>query len=582
MVFNEHSKIGSIWRSVEARNVLLKYIPQLADNPNTLSMPKMFTVPQYAAFNDRSLAWPEGTLQQLMKELSLIADESLANINKSATQDCTDRTDEAVSIVMKAPSSATKWGVYEIHLTGPSQGNPYTEIALSAEFKQGERIVAATGFYDGDGVYKIRFMPDEVGEWTFATSSSYGRLNGLDGRFDCLPADADNHGPVRVRDTFHFGYADGTPYIPIGTTCYAWTHQGEELEEQTLRTLAASPFNKLRMCVFPKAYRFNTNEPTHYPFAGSLEEGWNYSRFNPLFFQHLDKRIEELGQIGIEVDLILFHPYDRWGFAEMTRSQDDHYLRYIVSRLSAYRHIWWSLANEYDFMWAKEDADWDRFGGIVSELDPYGHLLSNHNGSRFYDFHKPWITHCSIQRVDIYKTAEETTEWRERWRKPIVIDECAYEGNVDQGWGNITGQEMVRRFWEGAIRGGYVGHGETYMHPDDIIWWAKGGELHGTSPARISFLRSVMEKGPEGGLNPLPFEWDVSCAGVEDEYYLFYFGFNQPAFRAFQLRPGPAFHVEVLDTWNMTVERLEGTYEGSFRIDLPGRPYMAVRMIRSE
>jgi hypothetical protein len=51
-----------------------------------------------------------------------------------------------------------------------------------------------------------------------------------------------------------------------------------------------------------------------------------------------------------------------------------------------------------------------------------------------------------------------------------VIDECAYEGDIDQGWGNITGEEMVRRFWEGAVRGGYVGHGETYLHPEDILW----------------------------------------------------------------------------------------------------------------
>ncbi len=104
-----------------------------------------------------------------------------------------------------------------------------------------------------------------------------------------------------------------------------------------------------------------------------------------------------------------------------------------------------------------------------------------------------WVTHCSIQRVDIYRTAENTNEWREQYRKPIVIDECAYEGNIDYGWGNITGEEMVRRFWEGAIRGGYVGHGESYLHQDDILWWSKGGKLHGTSPERIGFLRRILE-----------------------------------------------------------------------------------------
>lgn len=32
---------------------------------------------------------------------------------------------------------------------------------------------------------------------------------------------------MTVRHTYHFGYADGTPYCPVGTTCYAWAHQGD-------------------------------------------------------------------------------------------------------------------------------------------------------------------------------------------------------------------------------------------------------------------------------------------------------------------------------------------------------------------
>ncbi len=124
-----------------------------------------------------------------------------------------------------------------------------------------------------------------------------------------------------------------------------------------------------------------------------------------------------------------------------------------------------------------------------------------------------------MQRVDVYRTAENTDQWRERWGKPVVIDECAYEGDIDQGWGNITGEEMTRRFWEGAVRGGYVGHGETYLpvaaggatdvasaadDDPEVLWWAKGGELHGTSPARIGFLDMLLAEAPDGVWDPLP------------------------------------------------------------------------------
>ena len=46
-----------------------------------------------------------------------------------------------------------------------------------------------------------------------------------------------------VSHVFHFAYEDGTPYYSIGTTCYVWALQREELQEQTLATLKDSAFN---------------------------------------------------------------------------------------------------------------------------------------------------------------------------------------------------------------------------------------------------------------------------------------------------------------------------------------------------
>ncbi|MEH7377504.1 DUF5605 domain-containing protein [Neobacillus drentensis] len=89
-----------------------------------------------------------------------------------------------------------------------------------------------------------------------------------------------------------------------------------------------------------------------------------------------------------------------------------------------------------------------------------------------------------------------------------------------------------------------------------------------------------MEEGPKDGLNPLQMSWDAPTAGIPDEYYLFYYGFNQPRFREYRMKPGTKYKVEVIDTWIMTINELEEIYEGKFRIELPGRQYMAVRMSR--
>ncbi|AQR97279.1 DUF5605 domain-containing protein [Clostridium saccharoperbutylacetonicum] len=487
-----------------------------------------------------------------------------------------------------------KWGLYETSFKGPKEGNPFLEVELTAVFKHKDSLVEVNGFYDGEGIYIVRFMPDIIGEWNFVTSCNIEALNGLTGSFKCVEPLSNNHGPVRVINQFHFEYTDGTPHYSFGTTCYAWIHQSMELQRKTLETLKTSPFNKIRMCVFPKHYDYNHNEPLLYPYEGSLERGFDFTKFNPEFFRHLERRILDLQELGIECDLILFHPYDRWGFSNMGKENDGLYLKYIVSRLAHFRNIWWSMANEYDLfidyatrIQIKTMEDWERLAHIVQMNDPYQHLRSIHNCMKMYDYRRPWITHCSIQRTDVVKTSEYTNEWRDQYGKPVVIDECTYEGNINHGWGNITGQEMTRRFWEGVLRGGYVGHGETYVHPKDILWWSHGGELHGTSPSRIAFLRKIVESAP-GAINPAkvpegvffnPY-WDVTCGMVGEDYYIFYFSFNQPAFRNFNMPKENKYKVDILDTWDMTIKELEGTYSGQFRIDMPGKQYIAIRMIR--
>ncbi|MBL9127846.1 MAG: DUF5060 domain-containing protein, partial [Verrucomicrobiales bacterium] len=168
------------------------------------------------------------------------------------------------SLVPVGATSVEKWGMYEIVLRGPSTGNPFLDVRWSARFEHGTNRIEVPGFYDGEGVYRARFMPGETGDWAYVTSGTVPELDGRRGGFTVTPPGPGNHGPVRVAHTFHFAYADGTPYRQIGTTCYAWTHQTEALQEQTLKTLANGPFDKIRFCVFPKRYSWNTNEPARY------------------------------------------------------------------------------------------------------------------------------------------------------------------------------------------------------------------------------------------------------------------------------------------------------------------------------
>ncbi|HTX66971.1 MAG TPA: DUF5060 domain-containing protein [Opitutaceae bacterium] len=507
--------------------------------------------------------------------------------------------------------AVAQWDLFELTLPGPAAGNPFVDVQLSATFTHGARTVAVNGFYDGDGTYRIRFMPDETGAWRYATASNAPALAGRTGTVDVTPPGPGDHGPVRVHDTYHFAYADGTPYHELGTTCYSWIHRPEALQEETLRTLAASPFNKLRMCVFPQGHNVRLMPPPLFPFAGTPPQDWDFTRFNPAFFRHLEQRVGQLRDLGIECDLILFHPYDDglWGFDRMPAAADDRYLRYIVARLAAYRNIWWSLANEFDFMRAKTDADWDRFFQIVQHDDPYGHLRSIHNGARLYNNSLPWVTHASIQNGAAVEDPGRAELYRDVWHKPVVYDEVKYEGSPDAPrWGDLTAPELVHRFWCGTVAGTYVGHSEFFTDQAGAVWLGEGGTLRGESPPRLAFLRRILEAGPPE-LDPIDQWQDTDLGGVSGEYYLLYFGRAAPASWTFRLpvgrKPwwprslayqpladGMQFQVDVIDTWAMTITPVPGVFttkaldryafgdRDGRAVALPGKPYLALRIRR--
>jgi hypothetical protein len=490
------------------------------------------------------------------------------------------------SFSMFAQQTTEKWKIFEISLSAASTGNPFKDVKFSGQFIKDNDTVTFPGFYDGDGIYKIRFMPQKEGKWNYITTSNVKKLDKKKGSFICTPALKNNHGPVVVKDTFYFAYADGTPHHSFGTTCYGWVHQGDSLADLTLKTLSKGYFNKMRMCIFPKSYDWNNNEPFYYPFEGKPLKNWDYSKLNPAFFRNIEKRIQQLDSLGIEADLIVFHPYDRWGFSTLDRATEDMFIEYIIARFAAYKNVWWSMANEWDFMEAKKPTDWDYYIEQFAKKDKFHHLIGIHNGVKYYDHTNKYLTHASIQSEDTYKAKE----YLKKFKKPVVFDECRYEGTIPWSWGNLTAQSLTEKFWRGVTNGGYVGHGETYVtenpikfpnESSDILWWSKGGILRGESPDRIKFLRGIIETAP-AEMKPIPlFTWmPFSCIGIEHEYYLGYLNDAQPRSIVIDLPKDAKYQVEIIDTWNMTIKPLQNLFSGRSLIELPAKPYIAIRIVK--
>jgi hypothetical protein len=129
--------------------------------------------------------------------------------------------------------------------------------------------------------------------------------------------------------------------------------------------------------------------------------------------------------------------------------------------------------------------------------------------------------------------------------------------------------------------------------------------LRGQSPPRIAFLRDILATAPAEGIEPID-KWQVpNVAGKPGEYYLVYFGAKAPREWPFrlprrtrgensELASGMKFHVDVLDTWNMTITPIYKPFTlrqpsdsdyiatdiDNSSINLPENPWIALRVTR--
>lgn len=482
-------------------------------------------------------------------------------------------------------------------------------MAGCAVFENENEQIQVSAFRNRRNEYIVRFMPDREGTWNYYI---FIAGNERQGTFECVANQGKNQGRV-ITKGHHFQYEDGEKFIPFGTTAYAWIHQTAELRRQTIETLANSPFNKIRMCVFPKSMPYNTNDPDSYPFEKKADGTWDVNNPEPEFWEKLDKSIEELMNLGIEADLILFHPYDRWGFAELSQKDSLIYLEYVITRLSAYRNLWWSLANEYEILYSKSLNDWNEYGELILKKDIYGHLRSVHNILDPFP-KRTWLTHCSIQSSEMNKIPV----WRQEYDLPIIIDECGYEGDLPYSWGSLTAFEMAHRFWWSMCRGGFCTHGETYHREDEVLWWAKGGKLYGESEKRIEFLKNLLYSLPGEwqmpeykGMNPNLDEQDEKAVReakmfqkalehadkatkenfvafttpmkIEGEgYSLEYFGHVRPAYLDLNLKEETEHKVEIVDIWEMTRRTAAEKACGKMRIKLPAKEGIALLIMEKQ
>ena len=289
--------------------------------------------------------------------------------------------------------------------TSSTYENPFADVQIDASFTSPSGVTFPMPlFYDGDGVWKLRFNPGEAGRWTCRLSSR-PRNPDFAQRFDFDVADAEARGFLRATpgEAWGFRFENGEDALIFGDTTYdlfGMQYCGGDVEG-FLRRRRDQGFNLFRTRLHVSYFH-----PPHGDFAWQTRRMWpwggsntapRFDLFNLDWFRSVDHTVALVEELGLGLEMIM----EGWGFefpfnhrSWFTAEWEALWMRNLIARYDAYNCVWfWTPLNEYeyypngDWNWTRTADRWAlRIGRWIKETAGHGHVLAMHNGPRLPPF----------------------------------------------------------------------------------------------------------------------------------------------------------------------------------------------------
>lgn len=189
MGYGKESRVRDILSDPAARSIAASYVPALTCSP---ILEHMGFLSFAAVVGMERAASPDAAgLEAMWQELGKLEGAPRTVAEAPCIEPARDYEAADIrrgSARLRPVSPAEQWAVTELVIEGPSHGNPFIDVELAAEFtvESGDGIPVG-GFYDGDGVYRIRFQAPRPGTWRYVTTSNARSLDGLRGSFVVQP-----------------------------------------------------------------------------------------------------------------------------------------------------------------------------------------------------------------------------------------------------------------------------------------------------------------------------------------------------------------------------------------------------------
>ena len=281
-----------------------------------------------------------------------------------------------------SPARVPQWDVFEYGFHSEVlYGNPLHEVTtfqITFTSPSGvEKVV--DGFWNGEHDWRVRFMPDQTGEWQYVTHCSdltNGGLHQQEGQFLCEP----NPSPLAIyrrgavvhhAGEHHLRHTDGTPFFYAA--CTAWNGALKSTAEEWTTYLehrAQHHYSAIQF-VATQWRGCDTNSQLQMAYTGHRR-----IIINPAFFQHLDRKIDQINAHGlVAAPVLLWALPFRSGSelspgAKLPRDQAIRLARYMVARYGAH-HVIWLLGGDGLYLKFYE-ARWKEIGRKVFGRFPVG------------------------------------------------------------------------------------------------------------------------------------------------------------------------------------------------------------------
>jgi hypothetical protein len=412
----------------------------------------------------------------------------------------------AVAGGARADDGATVWTPWERALVSDrAYDRPCVDVQVRVRFDgPGGATRAGMAFWDGGTRYVIRCCFPAPGEWRWRTTCTETSNRGLHAqagvmRVGSLRASTNPlvaHGYPRVSDDRRtLAYADGTPLLWIGDTCWAAPVHATDIDWRSyIANRARKGYTVLQVSIAPDWALAEARRPVA-PFLSTLPD---ITKPNPAYFQRLDRLISAANARGLVVLMVglIETPYRYPPPAQVATLS-----RYVAARYAAHAVI---FSPSFDS--GIREAETLASAEAVREAAPSS-LVTMHMGTgvgpRFHNAN--WLSFDMVQsghnggdarRQSARAVGMPAEVLALPGRKPVINGEAIYEGDLGGAY------DVRRTAWLSVLSGavGYTaGINQLYRWDDDAP-----AMMDAPSSDQVGLLGRVLRAVPWWTLDPAP------------------------------------------------------------------------------